>query len=404
MSSEPVSNPPALVLQPPEPVRTVPPEQAAGMVPLDEATRQALDARINDYLGSLIAADAGSDVLKGKINAIHNLGREEIQATAAVSNRMLERPVRSMKSGMFDEQSTISQGLVALRNTVEDLDPASQGDLLSPRRLLGFIPFGNKLKNYFQQYQSAQSHLNRIIESLLSGQDELRKDNAAIEQEKTTLWEMMQKLEQYIYIGKRLDQEIETRAAEIEGSNAEKARVIREELLFYLRQKVQDLLTQLAVSVQGYLALDMVRKNNLELIKGVDRATTTTISALRTAVIVAQALTNQKLVLDQIAALNTTTSNMIESTSKLLKDNTARIHEQAASSTVEIDKLKTAFQNIRETFTMISEFKVKALDNMKQTVDVLTDEVNRSREYLDKVRQAEVRELESNTPINELKI
>src|SRR2546428_13963908 len=65
--------------------------------------------------------------------------------------------------------------------------------------------------------------------------------------------------------------------------------------------------TQLAVNAQGYLALELVRKNNLELIKGVDRATTTTISALRTAVIVAQALTNQELVLNQITALNTTT-------------------------------------------------------------------------------------------------
>ena len=71
-----------------------------------------------------------------------------------------------------------------------------------------------------------------------------------------------------------------------------------------MRQKRQDLLTQLAVSVQGYLALDLIRRNNVELIKGVDRATTTTISALRTAVIVAQALSDQKLVLDQITALN----------------------------------------------------------------------------------------------------
>jgi uncharacterized protein YaaN involved in tellurite resistance len=68
------------------------------------------------------------------------------------------------------------------------------------------------------------------------------------------------------------------RPAELQGQDPEKARVVREEMLFYLRQKVQDLQTQLAVSIQGYLALDVVRKNNLELIKGVDRASTTTIS------------------------------------------------------------------------------------------------------------------------------
>ncbi len=392
------------VLQPPEPVKTVEPVEAAGMVPIDPETQQVLDGKVADFVDSLLQAEIGSESLQTKVNSIHNLGKEEIQSSASVSNRMLERPVKSMNSGLFDEKSSISKGLLDLRNTVEELDPGSQGDLLSPRKLLGFIPFGNKLKNYFQQYQSAQTHINKIIESLLSGQDELRKDNAAIEQEKTNLWEIMQKLEQYIYIGKELDSRIETKISEIETQNVEKARVVKEEVLFYLRQKVQDLLTQLAVSVQGYLSLDMIRKNNLELIKGVDRATTTTVSALRTAVIVAQALTNQKLVLDQISALNTTTSDMIESTSRLLKENTATIHEQASGSTVEIDKLKMAFQNIYDTMDSISDFKITALDNMKQTVDVLTDEVNKSKTYLDKVRQEELKEVTDNGFTNELKV
>src|SRR3546814_5446228 len=73
----------------------------------------------------------------------------------------------------------------------------------------------------------------------------------------------------------------------------------------------------MAVSVQGYLALDLVKKNNVELVKGVDRASTTTVAALRTAVTVAQALTNQKLVLGQITVLNTTTARSEEHTSEL---------------------------------------------------------------------------------------
>ena len=135
-------------------------------------------------------------------------------------------------------------------------------------------------------------------------------------------------------------------------------------MLFYVRQKHQDLLTQLAVSIQSYLAIDIIIKNNIELIKGVDRASTTTISALRTAVIVAQALGNQKLVLDQIAALNTTTSGMIERTSEMLKDNSAAIQEQAASSSIGIEQLQAAFANIYATMDSIDEFKIKALDTM----------------------------------------
>jgi uncharacterized protein YaaN involved in tellurite resistance len=191
-------------------------------------------------------------------------------------------------------------------------------------------------------------------------------------------------------VGKQIDAALEARIAEIEVQEPEKARVVKEEMLFYVRQKVQDLLTQLAVSIQGYLALDMIRKNNLELIKGVDRATTTTVSALRTAVMVAQALANQKLVLDQIDALNVTTSNLIESTSALLKEQTADIHRQATSSTVNIEQLQTAFNNIYETMDMISNYKLEALDTMGQTVDTLSTEVEKARTYLDRVRGEEL--------------
>src|SRR3546814_8681961 len=127
------------------------------------------------------------------------------------------------------------------------------------------------------------------------------------------------------------------------------------------------------------MALDLVKKNNVELVKGVDRASSTTVSALRTAVTVAQALTNQKLVLEQITALNTTTANIIDSTGEMLKNQTARIHEQAASSTIPMETLKRAFQNIYDTMYSIDAFKLKALDSMKTTVDTLsTEEIGRA--------------------------
>ena len=156
-------------------------------------------------------------------------------------------------------------------------------------------------------------------------------------------------------------------------------------MLFSVRQKNQDLLTQLAVSVQGYLALDVIRRNNLELIKGVQRATTTTVSALRTAVIVAQALVDQKLVLDQITALNTTTSNLIESTSEMLHQQSGAINEQAASATVDLAKLQAAFNNIYATMDEIDTFKVAALDTMQKTVTALSAEITKSQAYLDRV-------------------
>src|SRR5687768_12682387 len=185
-----------------------------------------------------------------------------------------------------------------------------------------------------------------------------------------------------IHISKTMDERLEEKAAELDATDPAKAKAIRESALFYVRQRHQDLLTQMAVSVQGYLALDLVKKNNVELVKGVDRASTTTVGALRTAVTVAQAMTNQRLVLEQITALNTTTAGIIDSTGKLLRDNTARIHEQAASSTIPLETLQRAFQNIYDTMDAVDTFKLKSLDTMKQTVDVLTTEVEKSKGYI----------------------
>jgi uncharacterized protein YaaN involved in tellurite resistance len=175
---------------------------------------------------------------------------------------------------------------------------------------------------------------------------------------------------------------LEKKAAELDGADAAKARALRENALFSVRQRTTDLLTQMAVSVQGYLALDLVKKNNVELMKGVDRASTTTVSALRTAVTVAQAMTNQKLVLSQITALNTTTANIIESTAEMLRTQTGEIHKQAASSTIPVETLQRAFQNIYQTMDAIDTFKLEALNNMKTTVRALSAEVDKSKGYI----------------------
>jgi uncharacterized protein YaaN involved in tellurite resistance len=175
--------------------------------------------------------------------------------------------------------------------------------------------------------------------------------------------------------------------AQVQASDPDKAKTLQEDALFYVRQKVQDLLTELAVSAQGYMALDMIRKNNVELIKGVDRATTTTVSALRTAVIVSQALADQKLVLDQINALNTTTSNMIETTSELLKDQSAEVHEQAASATIDIQKLQKAFDNIYAALDEIDTYKIAALESMQKTVDALSQEITESQKHLERMHE-----------------
>jgi uncharacterized protein YaaN involved in tellurite resistance len=360
------------------------------MVALDASKRTELEAKADSFVSDLASQQPGSPEFARKIEDITRMGEQEIRASAEVSNRMLDRPSSSLaaargRGATADPQAKVARTLQDLRATITDLDPA-RADLTGARKILGMIPGASKLVHYFERYQSAQKQLDAIIDALISGQDELLKDNASIEQERANLWATMGKLGEYAALAAALDAATAARIEQVRPTDSRLADALTADALFPIRQRRQDLTTQIAVSVQGYLALDMIRKNNLELIKGVERARTTTVAALRTAVIVAQALANQRLVLDQIGALNEATNSMIDRTSELLKQQTTMIHEQAAASGVSVETLQHAFDSVFATMDAIDSYRAKAVENMSVTVSALEQQVTRSRSYLDRSR------------------
>ncbi len=217
----------------------------------------------------------------------------------------------------------------------------------------------------------------------------LEADNAAISQEERALWTEMETLRQYAYLARTLDESLERRIDALATTDAARGRALREDVLFPVRHRLQDILTQLAVAAQGYAALRVVRQNNQEVIRAIHTATTTTTAALRTAVMVAQALTDQRLVLDQLKAVNETTSGMIESTSALLRSQTTEVEDQTTKPGVDMASLQRAWDNVFATLDQIDAYKTTALETMKVTVRELSGQVERSRAYVDHLEQAD---------------
>ena len=114
--------------------------------------------------------------------------------------------------------------------------------------------------------------------------------------------------------------------------------------------------------------MEVIRRNNLELIRAVDRAQSVTVSSLRVAVTVAGALYNQKIVLDKVKALNATTESMIASTSRMLKEQGTEIQRQATEATVSPETLKQAFADALGALDDISTYKQEALPRIAQTI------------------------------------
>lgn len=375
-----------LVLTAPEPVAPVRKEQAAGLVPLQDGVRDEMARRAGEYVGSLAGIDTRSPEFAQRLGEIAGLGSADIRSAAQQSNRMLDRAVRSLGSdGGGDAQARVAGSLVELRRTVEDLDPRD-APAKGFGKLLSKLPGGNKFRDHVAKYASSQATLNKIVGSLRSGQDELRRDNAALHTERARLWETMGKLQEYAVLTEALDSAVEQRIAEAEHSDPQGADALRADMLFPVRQKHQDLLTQLAVCAQGYLAMDVVRRNNDELIKGVDRAATTTVSALRIAVMLASALDNQRKVIEQVNTLRNTTEDLIRGNAEMLSTQSGEIQRIAADPAVGAETLRTAFAQIYQTLDAIDTFKVQATENMAATVESLTGELQTASAYLARTR------------------
>lgn len=362
----------------------------AGVIKLKTDILPNLDNQVESFLAKIISADVESEEM-GKIsNTVRNLGATEIQKSQAISQRFLDKPLKTLKD---TDSAFVGKNLIELRKVVEKLDPSKKGKFFSKQNLLKYVPFAEKADNALQEYKSADTQIRTILESLYNGKDNLLQDNAQIQVSRKSMYETMGKLEQIIYITKKLDKSLTEVLPAIEAEDEFKARVIKEDVLFYTRQRTQDLLAHMAVCVQGYMALGVIEKNNDELIKGVDRASQTTVHALQVAVMISQALATQKQVLGQINAVNKTTEHMIAANSSMLRQQGADIHKQATSAAIDPEVIKKSFQDVFAAMDDIEKFKLASLDSMEKTIQSYQGAITDAQKYIDKNRKAKLNNL-----------
>ncbi|GGX94683.1 KlaA protein [Litchfieldella qijiaojingensis] len=295
----------------------------------------------------------------------------EIQRQAAHHSAMLQTPLRKL-AHEGDEGGPVAQALVNLRERMQSLDPQRHNlsrDALD--RAMALIPgVGNRVQRYFRKFENAQEALDAIIADLESGRDMLHRDNLTLSDDQEALREILGQLRRQIDLGRLVDRRLSKAAAERDSDDSQRT-FIEEELLFPLRQRIVDLQQQLAVSQQGVLALEVIIRNNRELMRGVDRAIHVTVSALTVAVTVAMALANQRLVLDKVESLNATTSDMISGTAKALRSQGVDIQTRASSAMLDMQALEDAFGDVMGAIDDLSRYRQEALPKLDEQIDRL---------------------------------
>ena len=319
------------------------------------------------------------------LKSIDEFGLDTMQKSSQ-KNALLEVSIKNL-SKLGDEGGELAIGLTELQRAMKDLDPS----MIDFTKKGFFGRVANPIRTYFDKYQKADNVINDIMESLEKGKITLKNDNTTLEIEELSMRDLTKKLAKEIEMGIMMDEEISDALNKAKANNDDPDRIsfVSEEILFPLRQRIMDMQQMIVVNQQGIIAIEVIRRNNKELIRGVDRAKNVTISALRTATIVASALYNQKIVLKKIDLLNKTTNDLISGTSKMLKEQGAEIQRQSIESNISVDTLKSAFSDTLEALNAISSYKQEALPRLKETISQFKELADLGEKQISKLEKSE---------------
>jgi len=94
---------PTITLEPPKPVQVIEPDAADQMVKIDDSQIPELNQKVNEFVNHVLASPVNTPDFDKQVQAIHQMGNAEIRASAQMSNRMLDRPAKSMNTTLFDQ-------------------------------------------------------------------------------------------------------------------------------------------------------------------------------------------------------------------------------------------------------------------------------------------------------------
>ena len=331
-----------------------------------EERAQMIDDVAQKKGDEILAVDLDSVQSRREItHAVEDLGSDLVHKSSAKNDILAKRMADLSRSG--SESGDVAKGLEDLAIKMRDLDPSG----LDFMKQGAFGKLFNPVRRYFDRYKTADAEIADIVKSLDKGRDTLRKDNVTLELEAGSMRDLTKQLNQRLAMASDLDTYLSNAVENYraQGGDEDKIRFLEEEVIFPLRQKVMDFQQLLVVNQQGIVAMEVIRKNNLELIRAVDRAEHVTVAALRTAVTVAGALYNQRIVLEKVQALNAATNEMINATSRMLREQGVAIQKQATDAAISPETLKNAFQETLAALDDITDYKLKALPQMHQTIE-----------------------------------
>ena len=356
---------PSPALTPPEVLVPVAKNEANQLVALKPERAETLNVQVESYVQSLLAAELGSEEFRVKLDAANALGRQSIANASALTGRFMD------KNFIGFSDSLAFKTIHDLRTIFADLNPARAGDFLSPHKLLGLIPYGNKLQAYFRKFDSAGGEIAKLLRELRTAQEEIKRDLTAQSDMEGQLWEGMNRIREAAFFADKLDARLASEVTTLKHTNLLKAEALEQEVLFYVRQVHSDLLAQQLVNVNAYRQIGILKKTGREMINGCDRMATTGMSALATAQAVARAMGAQTKVMEMLNLGSQAIGDLITQTSVMIGKHVETTGAFSSDPVIAVEQLKAAFDNTTHAMDAMDTFRTQALETMSKNTQVL---------------------------------
>jgi uncharacterized protein YaaN involved in tellurite resistance len=368
-------------LTPPEFQPPVAAQAAGDVVKLDPELQRKVEAQVNSFVEGLMTADVHGEDFKRRMDAAFRLGRKEIAEATRLNTAFTRQSYRGI------EGSPAFQAMNELRNIMDQMNPVRFGDLFEPTKLLGFLPGGDKLKAYFRKFESASTQIDVLVSRLAEAQDDLERDAIALEDAKKQLWNAMQNLKAAAHFSDLLQQRLKAQVEGLRATDPNRARVLEQEALFYAVQNYEGLLTQVAVTVNGYLAMEPLKKTAREMSIGIDRLKTTGMSALAVAQTIAIATGNQMRIQEAMQKTRDVIGNLVAQSAAQLHQHAQTVGKAAMDPTLELGKLQAAFDQTFKALDAMDSFRSAAIASMSKNNEALQTLIDKSKPYVERAAQ-----------------
>lgn len=346
---------------------------------------------VENFIDSLVNT---KDTAQGPGLIVDTIGSKEMKDIQVLS-KSLDTPLKNLQQSDAPANAIADQ-LLSLKVRVDELNPAGLNlEAGFFGRLLQKVTGSSSLNKYVTKFQSTSTVIEAIVRNLDHGAISLLEQNHIFFDDKKRYMEASAALTEKTAIMLQADEKVK---AMIEAElDPEKKKFLQEEVLFVLEQHIQDIQQTNLASQQGILALNVLIKNNKELIRGVERTKNVTVVALNIGATIAVGLNQQKKVLDTVTAINEGTSDLLLTNSQLLKTQGAAIQKQASGAMLDINKLSEALNNTLAAIEDIETFKQKALPEMSQTIAKFSELTAMVDKKIQKIEKGESVKIENTT-------